>query len=72
MRGAADQTTAPGSIWRHRKRGTTYTVVGRAELQMATDLVDGAELVIYRGEDGRLWARQVDEFEDGRFEQVSL
>jgi hypothetical protein len=56
---------------RHKKRGTTYVVVGTAELQMATDLVDGAFLIIYKGDDGKLWARQEDEFEDGRFEDVS-
>jgi hypothetical protein len=57
--------------WRHIKRGTLYTEIGRAELQIATlDLVDGSFLVIYRGEDGKLWARQEDEFEDGRFEEV--
>jgi hypothetical protein len=55
---------------RHKKRGTTYEVIGTAELQMATDLVDGAFLTIYRGEDGKWWARQEDEFEDGRFEEV--
>ena len=55
---------------RHQKRGTTYEVIGTAELQMDTDLVDGAFLTIYRGEDGKWWARQEDEFEDGRFEDV--
>lgn len=55
---------------RHKKRGTTYTVIGTAELQMATDLVDGAHLTIYRGEDGKWWARQEHEFEDGRFEDM--
>ena len=57
---------------RHQKRGTTYKVIGTAELQMDADLVDGAFLTIYRGEDGKWWARQEDEFEDGRFEDVAL
>lgn len=55
---------------RHRKRGGVYTVIGTAELQMATDLCDGSSLTIYRGEDGRWWAREEGEFEDGRFEDV--
>lgn len=58
-------------VVRHKKRGTTYEVIGTAELQMATDLGDGAFLTVYRGEDGKWWARQEDEFEDGRFEDVS-
>lgn len=60
-----------GRRWRHVKRGTTYTEIGRAELQMSRDLVEGAFLVIYWGDDGKLLARQEDEFEDGRFEEVT-
>ncbi|MGB9154385.1 MAG: DUF1653 domain-containing protein [Alphaproteobacteria bacterium] len=56
---------------RHKKRGTTYEVIGYAELQMAHDVVDGSCLIIYRGEDGKLWAREEGEFEDGRFEDVT-
>lgn len=56
---------------RHKKRGTTYTVIGTAELRMAHDLVYGAFLTIYQGEDGKWWARQEDEFEDERFEEVN-
>jgi hypothetical protein len=61
-----------GKRWRHVKRGTVYEEIGRAELQIATlDLVDGSDLVIYRGEDGKLWARQEDEFLDGRFVEIT-
>ena len=56
--------------WRHVERGTVYEEIGRAELQAAMDLIEGDTLVIYRGEDGKLWARQEDEFEDGRFEAL--
>jgi hypothetical protein len=57
--------------WRHIKRGTLYTEIGRAELQIVNwNVVKGSRLVIYRGEDGKLWARQEDEFEDGQFEEV--
>ena len=67
--GKSDETTK--RVVRHKKRGTLYTVLGTAELQMATDLVDGAFLTIYQGEDGKWWARQEDEFEDGRFEDIA-
>lgn len=58
-------------LWKHKKRGTVYAELGRAELQIATlEVVEGSELVIYRGEDGKLWAREASEFEDGRFEKM--
>ena len=57
--------------FRHEKRGTVYEVVGTAELQMTYDnLVDGSDLVIYRGEDGKLWCREEGEFHDGRFQAL--
>jgi hypothetical protein len=60
--------TMGGEKYRHVKRGTVYEVVGTAELQ-TTDgaLVDGSSLIVYRGDDGRLWAREEGEFHDGRF-----
>lgn len=61
-----------GRRWRHLKRGTVYTEVCRAQIQIATvDVVEGSDMVVYRGEDGRLWAREEGEFEDGRFEEVT-
>jgi hypothetical protein len=36
-----------------------------------TALREGARLVVYRGEDGKLWAREEAEFGDGRFEPVT-
>ena len=63
---------ADGERWRHVKRGTEYTEIGRAELQAANGPVaEGNILVIYRGDDGRLWSRREDEFADGRFERVA-
>jgi hypothetical protein len=63
---------APPLKWRHVKRGTEYVEIGRAELQMNFDgLVDGSSMVVYRGDDGKLWVREEGEFEDGRFERVS-
>jgi len=61
-----------GLRYRHVKRGTVYTVIGEAELQVAVcNPVEGDLLTIYRGDDGKLWARFRDEFLDGRFEPVA-
>lgn len=57
--------------WRHKKRGTIYTEVCRAELQAATGNPEEGELmIVYRGEDGNVWVRGAGEFNDGRFEEV--
>jgi hypothetical protein len=59
--------------WRHRLRGTVYEEIGRAELQAADrnrpHPMEQDTLVIYRGADGKLWARWDVEFGDGRFEE---
>jgi hypothetical protein len=58
--------------WRHKKRGTTYEEIGRAKLQASDTggMGDHHPMVVYRGEDGQLWVRPEDEFEDGRFERL--
>ena len=57
--------------WKHVKRGTTYDVIGDAELQSGRPLEEGAILRVYLcRETGRLWARPSDEFHDGRFERL--
>lgn len=56
--------------WQHVKRETTYVEIGRAQLQCSPEniLQEGDMVVVYRAEhDSRLWAREQDEFEDGRF-----
>jgi hypothetical protein len=59
-----------GIKFRHRVRGTSYTVLGRAVLQTNQPVSDEQELVVYAGPDGRLWVRPVSEFYDGRFEKL--
>jgi hypothetical protein len=56
--------------FRHKKRGSTYTVIGEAAVQSDTHIVEGDTLVIYQAEDGRIWARPKVEFHDGRFEEI--
>lgn len=62
---------------RHVKRGTTYQLLGIAEVQVSANFpdplagcVEGDRLAVYRGDDGKLWARPEDEFNDGRFERL--
>lgn len=57
--------------YRHLKRGTVYEMVGTAELQAEQPQCEHAQLAIYRGEDGKLWARNTGEFHDGRFERLA-
>lgn len=75
LRGAlafrAHARLAPGTRWRHKKRGSFYTEVGIASVQSAHPIVEGDRLVIYLNEAGELWARPQAEFEDGRFEKVA-
>lgn len=61
----------PLSRWRHLDRKTTYWIVGVAIVQArpGPTLDEGIDLMIYRSfGSGRLWARPVSEFLDGRFE----
>lgn len=71
---SAAAVPAAAERFRHVKRGTEYAVVGRASLQNAgaVALSEAACMVIYRGDDGKLWAREESEFMDGRFEPVAV
>jgi hypothetical protein len=54
--------------WRHEKRGTLYTELGRARLQCAgAVLSDDEPMVVYVDDDGQMWVRSEREFMDGRF-----
>jgi len=68
----AGREPSDAAVWRHKKRGSTYTIVGEAELQAEEPLSEGHILTIYRcRETGKLWARNAPEFHDGRFELIT-
>lgn len=58
-----------GAIYRHKKRGTFYEVLGVGVLQIEGPN-DETPVVIYQGEKGDMWVRPFAEFHDGRFEIV--
>lgn len=61
-----------GPRFHHKKRGSNYTVIGEARLQCSNKLpVDGDMLVLYRGDDGVYSVRDPDEFDDGRFVEIT-
>ena len=60
----------PGQRFTHKKRGSTYTVIGIGYLQTRHDFLDDEEVVIYQEPSGILWVRPLTEFCDGRFEAV--
>lgn len=56
---------------RHKVRGGTYEVLGEANLQCSANRdIDNQQVIVYRGEDGKLFVRGVAEFNDGRFEHL--
>ena len=54
-----------GTNWRHIKSGGMYTVLGMCRLEH-----NGCPACLYQGLDGVVWARDKDEFLDGRFEPL--
>ena len=70
MTAQTDRPTSP-PLWRHKERGSTYWIVGKDRLQADRPLEDMAELFAYVGEDGQWWFRTPEEFNDGRFEELS-
>ena len=58
-----------GTLWRHIKSGGVYLTVGSCRLEKT-----GQPAVLYRHpepENSTVWARDMDEFLDGRFERVN-
>lgn len=65
---AALDALGPADGWRHKKRGTTYKVIGTAEVQAEDCILEGDLVIVYRADsDGKLWVRPTEEFYDGRF-----
>jgi hypothetical protein len=62
-----DALPAAAARWRHRKSQGLYEVLGTATLQADAPLGDMESVVVYRGQDGRLWVRGEIEFA-GRFD----
>ena len=59
-------------LWKHKKRGGIYQVLGVGELQSSNlPNIEGVELVAYKGTDGKLWFRPKQEFLDGRYEPIT-
>lgn len=64
--------------YRHKKRGSVVTVIGKAGVQAAAPISEltwpgerQQYVVVYRhNEDGQLWVRTVEEFHDGRFDRL--
>lgn len=66
--------TAPDAVRervRHKVRGTEYAVIGIAEVQTNHAIHEGVSLVVYQGDNGKLWCRPKPEFYDGRFEPLT-
>lgn len=60
-----------GGFYRHKKRYSGYIVYfASGVLQTTNPLEDGTKLITYIGEDGQVWHRSPDEFNDGRFEKL--
>ncbi|AKR54353.1 hypothetical protein XM25_00743 [Devosia sp. H5989] len=75
----------PGATHRHKKRGTEYVLLGIGKMQAGSwcdvtineggrhlQSVDMRPVAIYQStDDGSLWARPIEEWEDGRFEVIA-
>lgn len=57
-----EAVAAVGSEWLHIKSGHSYRIIGACRLEHSN-----APAYLYVGEDGTVWARDMDEFLDGRF-----
>lgn len=59
------------TIYQHKRRKSFYAkIFAEAEVQASRTIHEGDMLTIYVGENGKPWARPIEEFNDGRFENV--
>ncbi|KWT70795.1 MULTISPECIES: hypothetical protein [unclassified Variovorax] len=65
-----ERAPAQGVRYRHKKTAGIYERIGDPRLQSAIPITDMARLVLYRGQDGALWARPPEEFNE-RFEPLA-
>lgn len=56
--------------YRHIKRNSRYKIIGEALVQTDIPLIDMDKVIVYQGEDGKIWVRSNKEFFDGRFELI--
>jgi hypothetical protein len=54
-----------GTRWLHKATGSVYTIICNA-----TNEADMKPVVVYLGDDGRIWVRRADLFLDGRFQRL--
>jgi hypothetical protein len=66
---AAPEVAAPAEQYTHWKAGGTYTKIGEGSMQSDIPLPDMSRVVIYQGDDGKLWVRCFHEFR-GRFNLI--
>lgn len=60
----------PVTRWHHVSRNSDYKSLGVASVQTSTPIVEGDSVMVYVGEDGKLWVRPESEFNDGRFQKL--
>lgn len=69
----SSNSPAMSGIFRHKKRGSTYTIDRMISVQNSgKPIVDGELLLVYENTETKAaYGRRLEEFNDGRFERVS-
>lgn len=72
LRNVRPMVTIDGGEHRHLKRGSEYVMIGQGSLQNAREVIlkEGDSMSVYLDDDGDLWVRATEEFNDGRFETI--
>lgn len=52
------------NLFVHKRTGGKYQLIGNAKVQVDGTLADMANVVVYKGENGKLWVRSTDEFSE--------